>query len=741
MPIHKNLPVFLGAWLLSAVPLDGLALDNLLIDQPQLPDILTASRLRQSAAEVPGSMTLIDRELIRASGARDIPEILRLVPGMMVGQRRGNQFNVNYHGTSITEARRLQVLIDGRSVYRPGLATVDWAEIPLAIEDIDHIEVFRGPNTAAYGANAFLGVVNIVTRHPREDIGTRLKVVKGKRGVNDWYASQSFSTANSQTRLSLSGIEDDGFDTFGSTLGFRQFEPDQDYRDGRRGSRFNLRSAIQLNASQSIDWQVAASEMTRQSYYDYEPFLQPVTPALGGYDSNITQYAPKSDYRNRDYAVQLRWNNDLSSDHNLQVLAYAQHMERLRDWRVCDSPLVFSPELQQLAGMTSLGARRVSRWLRTPRIWNGLTLPEYMEGSMRGTYLPEHGELALQVEQQRLALLDSEMACWDINQNLRESRYHLEVQDTLRISEQLRMVNGASVREDRVNSQTYFGGVLNNRIYQLFSNIEYRPHQRLLLQAGGMYEDDRRIGDSFSPRLASHLFLAPQHSLRLVYSEAVRSPDMFENNATWSYPVKNLSGPVSGPQQYYITATGPGNLGQEQMRSRELGYNGHFAEQGLSIDIRYFREQLRDLNSQPLKIEDFLPDNESEANFRGFESQIDWRVTRNDRLRLTHARIRFDATASMDQRLTPKHSGSAAWLRQWPANWHTSLIYHGADKLNERRFERVDARIEKRMQVTPASQLTLALNWQQRLDKQGMTWRENLYDSPRQYYLSAELDF
>ena len=127
--------------------------DDLFMDSQALPQVLTATRLKQTPAEVPGSMTVLDSELISASGARDISELLRLVPGMMVGNISGNPAAVNYHGTHATEARRMQVLIDGRSVYRAGLATVDWSDMPVAMEDIDRIEVFRGPNTVSYGAN------------------------------------------------------------------------------------------------------------------------------------------------------------------------------------------------------------------------------------------------------------------------------------------------------------------------------------------------------------------------------------------------------------------------------------------------------------------------------------------------------------------------------------------------------------------------------------------------------------
>ncbi len=163
-PARVPLPLTLLAALLAGKAMAG----DLFVDSLDVPQVLTATRLKQSPAEVPGSMTVLDRDLIKASGARDIPELMRLVPGMMVGYLSGNQATVNYHGTNVTEARRLQVLVDGRSVYRPGLATVDWSDIPVAIEDIDRIEVFRGPNAVSYGANALMGVINILTRHPAD---------------------------------------------------------------------------------------------------------------------------------------------------------------------------------------------------------------------------------------------------------------------------------------------------------------------------------------------------------------------------------------------------------------------------------------------------------------------------------------------------------------------------------------------------------------------------------------------
>ena len=148
-------------------------LDENQLESVSVPEVLTPVRLKQPHTEVPASVTVIDPDMIAASGVRELPEVLRLIPGMVVSARSGWDYVVSYHGTNRRNSHRMQVLIDGRSIYQAGLATIDWSDIPLAMEDIERIEVTRGPNTAAYGANAFLGIINIITKHPDDSARTR----------------------------------------------------------------------------------------------------------------------------------------------------------------------------------------------------------------------------------------------------------------------------------------------------------------------------------------------------------------------------------------------------------------------------------------------------------------------------------------------------------------------------------------------------------------------------------------
>jgi iron complex outermembrane recepter protein len=148
---------------------DNLSEDDYLGD---LPKVLTVSRLSQSIADAPSAVTVIDRATIRATGAVDIPELFRLVPGMYVGTNAGYVYNTNhavsYHGMNTAYPGNMQVLINGRSVYTPLFGGVKWSELPIAMMDIERIEITRGPNAASYGANAFAATVNILTSTPSE---------------------------------------------------------------------------------------------------------------------------------------------------------------------------------------------------------------------------------------------------------------------------------------------------------------------------------------------------------------------------------------------------------------------------------------------------------------------------------------------------------------------------------------------------------------------------------------------
>jgi iron complex outermembrane recepter protein len=178
------------------------------------PVLLTASRLRQPQSDIPNAATVIDRAMIIASGFRHLADLFRLVPGMYVGYADGHTPIVAYHGSTDKYARRMQVMIDGRSVYLPPYGGVDWEDLPLQIDDIDSIEVIRGPAAASHGENSLQGVINIRTRDAASVQGMKVSVARDSGGESAIAAhlGQSISPVLDY-RLSLESRRSAGYGT------------------------------------------------------------------------------------------------------------------------------------------------------------------------------------------------------------------------------------------------------------------------------------------------------------------------------------------------------------------------------------------------------------------------------------------------------------------------------------------------------------------------------------------------
>jgi iron complex outermembrane receptor protein len=170
-----------------------------------LPVVLSVSRLAQPLNEVPGAVTVIDRDLIRRSGAREVAEALRLVPGFLFTRRNGANPLASYHSALDLYGARMQVYVDGRSVYSSFyLGDTHRGLQGIVLEDIERIEVLRGSNSAAYGADAFLGVVNIVTRHAADTHGGMVSISSGDKGIDDNVARVGWGGEGAHFRLTAS---------------------------------------------------------------------------------------------------------------------------------------------------------------------------------------------------------------------------------------------------------------------------------------------------------------------------------------------------------------------------------------------------------------------------------------------------------------------------------------------------------------------------------------------------------
>lgn len=194
----------------------------------ELPIVASVSRLPQKLADAPTAVTVVDRDMIKASGARDLNDIFRLVPGFQTYPNNTEPARVTYHGMGDGDyAPRVQVLIDGRSMLSPLFGSgVNWAALPVALEDIERIEVVRGTNAVSYGSNAFLGVINIITVDPALMRGFSVSTNYGNQNVRDYTLRAGGKIGEvGDFRFTYRSQNDDGLtnqynwvDSYGSTL-------------------------------------------------------------------------------------------------------------------------------------------------------------------------------------------------------------------------------------------------------------------------------------------------------------------------------------------------------------------------------------------------------------------------------------------------------------------------------------------------------------------------------------------
>lgn len=237
----------------------------------EMPVVLSVSRLAQRVDEAPAAVTIIDRQMIKEAGIWDLAEVFRLVPGMVVSYHSARGYSldntVSYHGLSDPYARSMQVLVDGRSVYSPLFGGVLWGDIPVALDDIERIEVIRGPNAASYGANSFMGVINIITSHSSETQGKFVSLTTGRsreEGVARYGGSNE--SGDLTYRITASVRNDKGENPIiVNSLSTKPSDGyDKNKYDDRKIQQFTLRSDYRINTTDELEFQFGYNGGDRQ---------------------------------------------------------------------------------------------------------------------------------------------------------------------------------------------------------------------------------------------------------------------------------------------------------------------------------------------------------------------------------------------------------------------------------------------------------------------------------------------
>jgi len=193
--------------------LTQLSLDDLMNVQ-----VTSVSKKEQMLSKAGAAIFVINQEDIRRSGMTNIPDLLRLAPGVDVARLDANRWAISIRGFNNVFADKVLVLIDGRTVYLDSGSNVFWDQLDVPLEDIDRIEVIRGPGGTVWGANAVNGVINIITKNAK---ATRGGLVTG--GTQDAHRCQILFIGAAEwkrTRAMPEGLQRHGVLTVGETDDF-----------------------------------------------------------------------------------------------------------------------------------------------------------------------------------------------------------------------------------------------------------------------------------------------------------------------------------------------------------------------------------------------------------------------------------------------------------------------------------------------------------------------------------------
>ncbi len=167
--------------------------------------VVSATRYAQTPIDAPSSLTIVTAQDVRLSGLTSIPELLRRAPGVEVMTLAPTDTEISIRGLNQRLSNKVLVLVNGRSVYLDFLGATLWYGLPVAVEDIERIEIVRGPASALYGADAFSGVVNIITREPTD----HATIAFGGGNGHTARATASVGARNGDVSYRVSG----GYDT------------------------------------------------------------------------------------------------------------------------------------------------------------------------------------------------------------------------------------------------------------------------------------------------------------------------------------------------------------------------------------------------------------------------------------------------------------------------------------------------------------------------------------------------
>ncbi len=287
-------------------------------------EVVSVTRKEQTLSKTGAAVFVITQQDIKRSGAANIPDILRMAPGVNVARIDANAWAISIRGFNSRYSDKVLLLIDGRSVYSPAFSGVYWEQIDVPLEDIDRIEIIRGPGGTAWGANAVNGVINIITMSAKAAPGALL--VAGAGSQQSGSLAQYGGAAGSSGAYRAFG----GYSNTSSSLA----PGGESAADGWHQFHGGFRADVDLSPRDQLMVQGDISESAEGQ--TLTTVLANQLPTIATFNDAIT--ADTDD-------LQARWSHTLQKGSEMSLNVYYNHVNRL-DQGLRDTSNTFDIDFQ-----------------------------------------------------------------------------------------------------------------------------------------------------------------------------------------------------------------------------------------------------------------------------------------------------------------------------------------------------------------------------------------------------------
>lgn len=649
---------------------DDVMLEPNFDDEAPFKSLSGISNLNQLERDSTSATTVLDAELLHDLGLDEISDAMRLVPGMRVSAPTHQKHFIQYHGTNATKGNRLAISIDSLSKNITPNRTDDWNLLGLDFEDIEQINVVRGPGGSSLGDNSMLGSLNIETKDPRTERGWTGSAKAGSMDTRNYTLGWAGTLGDKIfNRFSLSDHFDDGYDLKQDRTSDRI-----DYTDF---SRFTMQNSIDVTPKDRID--------TRFSFLDGKEGLSVIAP----YFTPPAGYTFDHPIKLKAHDYSLAWTHQ-EDDYIVTSDISEQESDSYQHWQACVATYLYMPTLHDLSEVNRPLADAFANFQPIDK------------STLNPTDLALLG--AVETEFAGLGADSFTPACLAVDKDVITTVRHAKTRVEFNPIENMRVAVGAEYIDESYFSLRYLRGAAENDSKRAFAQMEYRM-DKYTFNLGGLAENDKNVKDPiYAVNGSVNFHVNEDNTVRLAVNEGFRAPDIIETDRDWTYYL-----PAVGPNAlntdtliFYneSIATEELTLEAERIRSLEISYLAKSIK-GVDFDVKYFYDEMFDVIPDRSFFSENNLENNGDSTLQGVEFDIKYAISRY-KFGTVYSYIDQDASHDAEKMLYSRHQGAAYAIVSLPKSTKASIAYYGNSRIVDSGYDRYDFNLMRNWQVSDA---------------------------------------